>query len=174
LLTVFKGSPFPETARPKLEEFPKPVTVDGVEHSLTCADTRSTEQEERMRPLSYPSTDVFLICFSYTDPASLNSVTLQWVKELAHHCITPTPFFLVGLQNDAEKKVTEEDVKQVFNKHSDKLSQCFTVSAKTNDGVSALFDAVAKAAVNHQRADVHNVAPVPTDSGGGKRCCVLF
>jgi len=172
LLSVFKGSPFPENPRPKLEEFPKTVTVDGVEHQLTCADTRSTETEERMRPLSYPSTDVFLICFSYTDPASLNSVTLQWVKELAHHCITPTPFFLVGLCNDAEKKVTEDDVKQVFQKHSDKLEQCFSVSAKTNDGVSALFDAVAKAAVKHQRADVPLGPPPPPQKQGN--CCVIF
>lgn len=132
-----------------------------------------------MRPLSYPSTDVFLICFSYGDPASLNSVTLQWVKELAHHCITPTPFFLVGLCSDGEKKVSDEEVKAVFTKHSDKLESMFTVSSKNNDGVTQLFDAVAKAAVKHQKVD----SPQPTNPTGGtggggsgttKGCCTLL
>lgn len=132
-----------------------------------------------MRPLSYPHTNVFLICFSYTDPASLQNVSQQWVKELAHHCITPTPFFLVGLQHDADRKVSDDEVKQVSSKHPDKIDQTFIISAKNNEGVTALFDAVAKAAVKHQTADVPTPQPVvPTGngSGGGNRCgpCVLL
>lgn len=54
---------------------------------------------DRLRPLSYPQTDVFLVCFSVVSPASLESAMKAWVPEITHHC-PQAPFLLVGLQQD--------------------------------------------------------------------------
>ena len=40
------------------------ATVDGVRVSVPLWDTRGNTDYDRLRPLSYPGTDVFLLCFS--------------------------------------------------------------------------------------------------------------
>lgn len=40
----------------------------------------------RLRPLSYPQTDVFLLCFSVVSPASFENVRTKWYPEIQHHC----------------------------------------------------------------------------------------
>jgi len=53
----------------------------------------------RLRPLSYPQTDVFLICFSLVSPASYENVRAKWFPEVSHHCPN-TPVILVGTKLD--------------------------------------------------------------------------
>jgi small GTP-binding protein len=48
--------------------------VDGRPISLGLWDTAGQEDYDRLRPLSYPQTDVFLICFSIVSPASFDNV----------------------------------------------------------------------------------------------------
>ena len=48
----------------------------------------------RLRPLSYPQTDVFLVCFSVVSPSSFENIKEKWVPEITHHC-PKTPFLLV-------------------------------------------------------------------------------
>lgn len=38
-----------------------------------------------MQPLSYPQTDVFLICFSLVSPPSFENVRSKWNAEVSHH-----------------------------------------------------------------------------------------
>lgn len=51
------------------------------------------------RPLSYPQTDVFLVCFSLISPASYENVRAKWYPEVSHHCPN-TPILLVGTKLD--------------------------------------------------------------------------
>lgn len=46
------------------------------QHTHTCTHNRSTglEEHDRLRPLSYPQTDVFFVCFSVASPASFENV----------------------------------------------------------------------------------------------------
>jgi Ras family len=62
---------------------------------------RSAGQEDydRLRPLSYPQTDVFLVCFSVTSPASFENVKEKWFPEVHHHC-PGVPCLIVGTQVD--------------------------------------------------------------------------
>ncbi|PIO63034.1 Ras family protein, partial [Teladorsagia circumcincta] len=73
------------------------VMIGGEPYTLGLFDTAGQEDYDRLRPLSYPQTDVFLVCFSVVAPASFENVREKWVPEIAHHC-SKTPFLLVGTQ----------------------------------------------------------------------------
>lgn len=62
-------------------------------------DTAGQEDYDRLRPLSYPQTDVFLVCFSVTSPASFENVREKWFPEVHHHC-PGVPCLIVGTQVD--------------------------------------------------------------------------
>lgn len=69
--------------------------VDSIQVSLGLWDTAGQEDYDRLRPLSYPQTDVFLICFSIASPSSFENVTSKWYPEIKHHC-PDAPIILVG------------------------------------------------------------------------------
>lgn len=73
--------------------------VDGRPVSLGLWDTAGQEDYDRLRPLSYPQTDVFLICFSLVSPPSFENVTGKWVPEILHHAPN-IPILLVGTKLD--------------------------------------------------------------------------
>lgn len=75
------------------------VMIGGEPYTLGLFDTAGQEDYDRLRPLSYPQTDVFLVCFSVVSPSSFENVKEKWVPEIAHHC-QKTPFLLVGTQID--------------------------------------------------------------------------
>ncbi|KAK9981785.1 hypothetical protein ABG768_001309 [Culter alburnus] len=67
---------------------------------------------DRLRPLSYPQTDVFLICFSLVDPDSFESVCEKWYPEVRHHCPN-AQIILVGTKLDLrDDKDTIEKLKK--------------------------------------------------------------
>ena len=47
--------------------------IAGEPHTLGLFDTAGQEDYDRLRPLSYPQTDVFLVCFSIVNPASFEN-----------------------------------------------------------------------------------------------------
>ena len=75
------------------------VMIGGEPYTLGLFDTAGQEDYDRLRPLSYPQTDIFLVCFSVVSPASFENVKEKWVPEITHHC-PKTPFLLVGTQID--------------------------------------------------------------------------
>jgi cell division control protein 42 len=70
-------------------------------NSLRAPVNAVTGQEEydRLRPLSYPLTDVFVVCFNVASPASFENVKEKWFPELHHHC-PGVPRLIVGTQID--------------------------------------------------------------------------
>ena len=62
-------------------------------------DTAGQEDYDRLRPLSYPDTDVILICFSIDSSDSFRNITDKWVPEVNHFCPN-VPVILVGNKMD--------------------------------------------------------------------------
>ena len=48
--------------------------IGGEPYTLGLFDTAGQEDYDRLRPLSYPQTDVFLVCFSVISPSSFENV----------------------------------------------------------------------------------------------------
>ena len=117
---------------------------------LALFDTAGQEDFDRLRPLSYPDTNVVLICFSVDSPVSAKSVVEKWMPEVRHFC-GRCPVIIVAckkdLRNDyqtimklketGEKPVSMELGKQIAaHVKADAYIEC---SAKTRDGVHELF-----------------------------------
>ena len=50
-------------------------------------DTAGQEDYEKLRPMSYPESNVVLICYSIDNPDSLENASEIWAKEIEHDSI---------------------------------------------------------------------------------------
>ena len=75
------------------------LIVDGKHYSLGLWDTAGQEDYDKLRPLSYPQTNVFLLCFSVDNPNSYDHVASKWHPEVMQYC-PGTPCILVGTKID--------------------------------------------------------------------------
>ena len=81
--------------------------------TLGLFDTPGQEDYDRLRPLAYPQTDVFLVCFSVANQASFENVAEKWAPEIKHHC-PAVPKILVGAHLELrEDKATIERLKSM-------------------------------------------------------------
>jgi len=100
LLISYTTNKFPSEYVPTVfDNYAVTVMIGGEPYTLGLFDTAGQEDYDRLRPLSYPQTDVFLVCFSVVNQASFDNVREKWVPEILHHC-PKTPFLLVGTQMD--------------------------------------------------------------------------
>ncbi|PMD15921.1 hypothetical protein NA56DRAFT_581355, partial [Hyaloscypha hepaticicola] len=75
------------------------VMVGNEPYLLGLFDTASQEDYDCLRPLSYPETDIFLICFSIVSWVSFRNIYEKWVPEISYYC-PGIPFLIVGTQTD--------------------------------------------------------------------------
>lgn len=85
---------------------------------LNLWDTAGQEEYDRLRPLSYPQTDIFLVCFSVVERSSLRNVTDKWYPEIRENCssgdpellrrLGKRPILLVGTKTDLRDQREEE------------------------------------------------------------------
>ena len=127
------------------------VQHNGETLSLGLWDTGGREDYDRLRPLSYPATDVFLVCFSVESATSFVNVTTKWLPELRHHA-KGVPMILVGTKSDLREdtavleKLRARNSDFVTVKAAEKLAQeigaeaYIECSALTNTNVKQVFD----------------------------------
>ncbi|KAN0121784.1 hypothetical protein V8E51_000110 [Hyaloscypha variabilis] len=134
------------------------VEVDAKHVDLHLRDTSGWEDYDRIRPLSYPDSNVVLICFAVDSPDSLDDVQWKWINEVAYYC-SRVPIILVGLKKDlrddsktieelhkiSQKPITYEQGAQVAEKiGAYKYLEC---SVLTNEGVAEVLEYAARAAL---------------------------
>ncbi|KAI1780892.1 ras-domain-containing protein [Hypoxylon cercidicola] len=145
---------------------------------LALWDTAGQEEYDRLRPLSYPETDLIFVCFAIDCPNSLDNVLDKWYPEVLHFC-PYTPLILVGLKSDLRHKktciemlktqgltpVTSEQGMAVAKKMGAQYMEC---SSKEMTGVDDIFDrAINTVVANDKRNLEAAMAAVPTSSMGG-------
>lgn len=113
LLITFTRDAFPMDYIPTIfDNYSCNILVDNKPINLGLWDTAGQEDYDRLRPLSYPGADVFIVCFSLVSPASFESVTTRWYPEVNHHCPN-TPIILVGTKQDL---VSDADTIELLKK----------------------------------------------------------
>merc|ERR1719342_523008 len=74
-------------------------------------DTAGQEEFDRLRPLAYPLTNVFLVCFCVISPISFSNVKDKWIAEIRRECPS-APIILVATQIDRR-----EQCKRIYMKY---------------------------------------------------------
>jgi len=152
LLISYTTNAFPTEYIPTVfDNYSANVMVDGSPVNLGLWDTAGQEDYDRLRPLSYPSTHVFLVCFSIISPNSYENVKQKWYPEINHHC-PGTPFILVGTKSDLRndsgmiQNLAMKGISMVSTESAQSLCETLGAveyhecSALTQDGLKVVFD----------------------------------
>ncbi|KAJ1565669.1 GTP-binding protein Rho1, partial [Cladochytrium tenue] len=100
LLMVYSKNEFPTDHIPNVcETYMSNVVLDGRLVELTLWDTAGQEEYDDLRRLSYPYTNVVLICFSVDSPDSLENIESKWYPEVLYYC-PRLPIVLVCCKKD--------------------------------------------------------------------------
>lgn len=178
LLISYTTNAFPGEYVPTVfDNYSSQVMVDGMTVSLGLWDTAGQEDYDRLRPLSYPQTDVFLLCFSVVSPPSFENISTKWYPEIQHHS-PGTPIILVGTKLDLrddpmqidklrERRQAPITYSQGSAKSNDiKAAKYLECSALTQKGLKTVFDEAIRTVLNPNRR-----AGKAKKSGNG---CVLM
>jgi len=163
LLIVFSKDQFPEVYVPTVfENYVADIVVDGKQVELALWDTAGQEDYDRLRPLSYPDTDVILMCFSIDNPDSLENITEKWTPEVKHFCPS-VPIILVGNKKDLrnDPATIEELGKQKLwpvktdegRSVSERIGAAAYVecSARTKEGIREVFEVATRNALKTKK-----------------------
>uniref|UniRef100_A0A673IE93 Ras-like GTP-binding protein O-RHO n=1 Tax=Sinocyclocheilus rhinocerous TaxID=307959 RepID=A0A673IE93_9TELE len=151
LLIVFSKDQFPEVYVPTVfENYVADIEVDGKQVELALWDTAGQEDYDRLRPLSYPDTDVILMCFSIDSPDSL-----AFIHEPLFLRAAPIIYLFFDEHTRRElAKMKQEPVKPEEARDMANRINAFgylECSAKTKDGVREVFEMATRAALQARK-----------------------
>eukprot|EP01092_Planopodium_desertum_P012342 TRINITY_DN57_c0_g1_i2.p2 TRINITY_DN57_c0_g1~~TRINITY_DN57_c0_g1_i2.p2 ORF type:complete len:196 (-),score=24.45 TRINITY_DN57_c0_g1_i2:95-682(-) len=174
LLISYTSNSFPHEYVPTVfDNYSANVMVDGKTVSLGLWDTAGQEDYDRLRPLSYPETDVFLVCFSIISPTSFKNVKTKWVPEVRHN-VQDAKLILVGtkldLRDDKEQieRLREKGLEPITVTQGEGLAkeigaECYMeCSALTQKGLHEVFEQAIRVCIK------------PSSKKGKKKGCTLL
>jgi len=164
MLISYTSNTFPSEYVPTVfDNYSSNIMVDDKPYSIGLWDTAGQEDYDRLRPLSYPGTDIFLVCFNVTNHTSFTNVKAKWYPEIKHH-MPSTPFILVGTKSDLRTdpdtitRLAERGLASVERKVAEDLAlelgavKYLECSALTQVGLKSVFDEAVKAATTRPSA----------------------
>lgn len=160
LLMSYSHNVFPAGYVPTVfDNYQVEVVIGGEPYQLGLFDTAGQEDYDQLRVLTYPRTDVFLVCFSVIKHESFENVSEKWIPEIRRH-MPDAPILLVGTQSDLREdtKTMEQMQKKsrrpvpavaANKKAADlKLVKFLECSALKHIGLKDVFDEAIIAALN--------------------------
>jgi len=108
--------------------------------------------------LSYPGTDIFLLCFSIISDSSFDNIKTRWMPELIQHA-PEAKIMLIGTKTNLRKQTPDhitisqgeklaKDIKAI------KYVEC---SALSQTGLKLVFDEAVKAVILPQKKKSCNI-----------------
>eukprot|EP01098_Paradermamoeba_levis_P001031 TRINITY_DN1115_c0_g1_i1.p1 TRINITY_DN1115_c0_g1~~TRINITY_DN1115_c0_g1_i1.p1 ORF type:complete len:198 (-),score=63.38 TRINITY_DN1115_c0_g1_i1:100-693(-) len=156
LLVSFTTNCFPGEYIPTVfDNYAANLMVDGKPINLGLWDTAGQEDYDRLRPLSYPQTDVFVVAFSLVSPSSFDNVKQKWAPEIKHHSPS-SPIVLCGTKLDlrdtpsAVERLSEKKLAPITTAQGQEMMKAIGAakyiecSAVTQNGLKELFDEVCR------------------------------
>lgn len=157
MLLTYTTNTFPEEYMPTIfDNYSAEVMVgDSMVVTLGLWDTAGQTDFDNLKSLSYPQTDVFIVCFSLDEMTSFENVRNKWVPDFQKHA-PGAPFIIVGtkldLRNAAQKAGTTSSGSSTFISRSQgeslreelKGAKYLECSAKTQEGLKQVFDEAIK------------------------------
>ena len=139
MITSHATSSFPSGDIPTVFD-PSELRVPGTDTRLMVRDTAGHDDYNRLRKLSYPGTDVFIVCFSFVDERSLLNINERWIPEIREHCPS-AQVVIVGTKSDLwddEKLIPQDKVQQATG------GEYYPCSALSGAGLPEVFSAAVR------------------------------
>jgi Ras-related C3 botulinum toxin substrate 1 len=100
LCISYTQNKFPESYIPTVfDNYQAKLEVNGKIVDLLLWDVSGQEDYKRTRPIAYPDSHVFIICFSLVNPTNLENIESVWIPEIRGYSPN-APFVLVGTKSD--------------------------------------------------------------------------
>lgn len=154
--------------------YSKDIYVCNRQVKLVLWDANSKDEYARLRPLTYPLTDVFLLCFSLFDVKSFESIETVWYPEITRHC-PQVPFLLVGTKCDKiignERGETNENKSNQVSK-----TKAYELASKINAFTYIECSALTRESLNEVFTEAIRAVICPRenlDLAQDKQCCLM-
>jgi len=149
LLISYSQGRFPSEYVPTVfENYGCQKECEGHPVILHLWDTAGQEDYDRLRPLSYPGSDVVLLIFATTSKLSFDAISDKWYPEISHY-LPRTPYVLVGskidLRDEKLQDPNAETTEYVTKEQGTKLmtdigaEAYMELSSKTGKGLKEVF-----------------------------------
>lgn len=131
------------------------VKINTKEYVLSIWDTAAQEEFDKLRTLSYPQTDVFMLCYAVDNVISFNNAKAKWLGELKRYEV---PIVLVGNKVDKRDDAEQENdivTKEMGEKLKDEegLYAFLECSAIERTNVRKVFETAVEAVSNPRTAE---------------------
>jgi Ras-related C3 botulinum toxin substrate 1 len=165
MLISYTEGKFPKEYVPTVfDNYEATIIVEGKEVKFSLWDTAGQEGYARIRTLSYPKTDIFLLCFSVVNYPSFVNVKDRWYVEIKHHCPN-VPIILVGTKIDLREdettleELSKQEKKPITQAEAENMVKelgalkYLECSALTRVGLKTVFDEALTSVVCYSRSN---------------------
>jgi small GTP-binding protein len=156
-LITYTTNNFPGEYIPTVfDNYTSNVVLDGKPVNVGLWDTAGQEDYDRLRPLSYPGTDVFLVCFALNNLASYRNIQSKWIPEIRRHASPLCPIFIVGMKSDIQPTGSDQPNYRQLSTELDDVAGYMETSALHGHNVNQCMMEALRAATANQTTAVKN------------------